>query len=323
MVDSMEERDVNIDELLARHFIGEPLSREQQDLLDAWIAAHVDEYQQMKKLMEVSTVPLVFDVEKAWNKVERRLDNSFVRKKYWRMTLVTAAAASVLLIITVGLFRYWEKTSSRFVHYANHTSVEKIVCLPDSSEVVLSPSATLAYQLQTSQTNRWVELEGKAFFRVKKKHGIPFIVEAGRLNVEVLGTAFLVDAVQRNRSGVYVESGKVRVEIGLREVVLNANEQVEVNDGDISTGIVDNPNEVFGRKNRELMFDNAPIFDVLKEVERHTGIQIILGNGLEKNRITTRIDVGDANGIAAELAFLCGCKCDTLDVGRRYRLYDE
>lgn len=57
-------------------------------------------------------------------------------------------------------------------------------------------------------------------------HGIPFKVETDLLKVEVLGTSFLVDVAHRDKAGVFVKTGKVRVkEASAGEVVIEANEK--------------------------------------------------------------------------------------------------
>lgn len=42
-------------------------------------------------------------------------------------------------------------------------------------------------------------LKGKAFFQVKKMHGIPFRVKTDFLDVEVLGTSFLIDVARKEK----------------------------------------------------------------------------------------------------------------------------
>lgn len=71
-----------------------------------------------------------------------------------------------------------------------------------------------------------------------------------------------------------------------------------------------------------LIFEQAPITEVVKVIREKTGIQIDLAEGLEKNLITTRINSNEPD-IAGELAFLCGCKCETLVKGKHYRLYEK
>lgn len=68
----------DIDQLLARYFAGEPLSLVQQKELDTWIAAHRQEFEQMRKLMQApvrTAEEIHFDADKAWAKIEPHLEN--------------------------------------------------------------------------------------------------------------------------------------------------------------------------------------------------------------------------------------------------------
>ena len=68
----------NINELLARHFAGEPLDGAQQAELDAYILANGKEYGRLKSIMEEPEPNghgQKWDVAAAWKKVERRIEN--------------------------------------------------------------------------------------------------------------------------------------------------------------------------------------------------------------------------------------------------------
>ena len=317
----------DINELLARYFAKEPLTFMQQKELDEWISAHGQEFEQMRRLMEMpvkASEEMCFDAEKAWQKIESRLEErpriiAFRRK----MTYILSAAASLLLLLGIGAFYLFRtQADGQMLRYANTGTTEKHILLPDSSEVILYPQATLAYAFSGKKEGRQAELKGKAFFQVKKMHGVPFKVATNLLNVEVLGTSFLVDVARKEKAGVFVKTGKVRVEASEHEVVIEANEKAELKDGTLQTGVISNTQEVFGEDGQVLVFERTPVTEVVKVVAEKTGIQIDLAEGLEKNLITTRIDINEPD-IAGELAFLCGCKCETLEKGKHYRLYEK
>ena len=129
----------DIDQLLARYFAGEPLSLVQQKELDTWIAAHRQEFEQMHKLMQapVRTADEIhFDADKAWAKIEPRLENrtramTFERK----MTFFLSVAASLLVLLGIGAFYLFRAPAEEGLYYANADRTVKQVVLPDSSEV--------------------------------------------------------------------------------------------------------------------------------------------------------------------------------------------
>lgn len=317
----------DINELLARYFAHEPLTLVQQRALDEWISANGQEFERMRKLMETPvrvSKEIHFDAEKAWQKIEPRLQErpktvAFRRK----MTFIWSAAASLLLLLGIGTFYLLRTgTEEQFIRYANTGTKVQRVLLPDSSEVILYPNATLAYSFSGKEEGRHTQLRGKAFFQVKKMHGIPFQVKTALLNVEVLGTSFLVDVTQQEKAGVYVKTGKVRVEASSQKVVIEANEKAELKNGTLQADTISRPQDVFGEKQQVLVFEQTPVTEVVKVIAEKTGVRIDLEKGLEKNLITTRISLSETN-IASELAFLCGCKCETLVEGKHYRLYEK
>lgn len=237
-----------------------------------------------------------------------------------RFITFCSIAASLLLLLgtaTVYLFR------QSAVRYENNGQTARSLLLPDSSEVILYPQTKLSFRYAPHHSERLAKLEGKAFFHVKRTDGKPFRVTTEEVEVEVLGTSFLVDATQTERTGVFVESGRVKVSAEDHDLVLHAHEKAELSDGNLQKGTIDDPATFFNRKKTKMVFNQTPLKDVIKEVEKQTGIRIELGRGVEENTVTTRIDPDNAEGIAAELAFLCGCKCDTLKRGKLYRLrYD-
>lgn len=316
----------DIDELLAKHFAHERLTAAQQAKLDQWKAAYPEESQRLQRLVEMpifSDTSFKVDTEKAWAKVEPQLQEHSLKigrfsHKAW---FYSAAAAIALILVTIWMILSHE-TDTQTVRYADITQTENVL-LPDGSEVTLYPHATLAFRYADDGTARQVELKGKAFFHVKNRDNAPFKISTGQMTVEVLGTSFLVDAAHDNKSGVFVESGRVKVSTSYNNVILEANEKVEIADDQMTLGLIEDPASFFGKGDSVLVFKNSPIATVVQEVEKQTDVKIELGKGLDRNTVTTKINVSERESIAAELAFVCGCQCDTLEKGRHYKLYYE
>lgn len=316
----------NIDELLAKHFAHERLTAAQQAKIDQWRAAYPEESQRLQRLLDTpifSDTAFEVDTEKAWARIEpqlkeRTLKVNLFHKKAW----FYSAAAAIALVLVAALLYLSHETDTQTVRYADITQTENVL-LPDGSEVTLYPHSTLAFRYADDGIARQVELTGKAFFHVKNRDNAPFKISTPSITVEVLGTSFLVDAAHDSKSGVFVESGRVKVSTSHNNVILEANEKVEVTDGQMTLGLIDDPAFFFGKGDSVLVFKNSPIATVVQEVERQTGVKIELGKGLEKNRVTSKINTSEKESIAAELAFLCGCRCDTVEKGRLYKLYYE
>lgn len=314
----------DINRLLAKHFSQESLSANEQAELQAWIRSNADEYRRLKKWMDtpLGTDSLPdFNAEKAWNKIEGKLEEkpqnilSFKWKKNYTKLAIAASAA---LILAIGILYNLNGTDT-LQHYANATHGIKHLVLPDSTEVTLYPNTRLTYG---SGNTREVTMEGKAFFHVKKDRK-PFRITVPVLTIEVLGTSFLVDAQEQAKAEVFVKNGTVRVTTERQETTLTANEQVEVTNGTMKTGHIDNAEELFGETATVMTFTRTPLSEAVQEIEKHTGIHIELGKGFEQDAITTRLKLDNINNILKELVFICGCKCDTVEKGKHYRLYYE
>ena len=83
---------------------------------------------------------------------------------------------------------------------------------PDGSIVTLNRNSKLIFPKHFTKNVREVTITGEAFFDVKPNTSKPFIINAGNVQVKVLGTSFNVCAYPGTETvEVVVESGKVQV----------------------------------------------------------------------------------------------------------------
>ena len=314
----------DINELLARHFANEKMTERQEAELKQWIAGNAEEYQKLRLLIDrpIKTPDeKSYDVEKAWLKIEPALSHRRTINRPVRKTWMFAAAASLLIIVLFSIPYLVGNKDKDVAYYANNEASEMQIMLSDGSEVHLYPHSTLEFSHPDDHAPRNAILKGKAFFKVKRHNEVSFIVKTEAIDVEVLGTSFLVDASTPASSGVYVKTGTVKVTCGKQSVIINKDEKAILQDGTIKTGMTTTPETDTADNSLTLDFNNAKITDVVKEIEEKTGIRIELSDGLENNFVTTRIETIDALNITKELAFLCGCKYKILKEGKHYVLY--
>lgn len=105
-------------------------------------------------------------------------------KKLFPKFIFSAAASIVVLL---GLFFFLNRNTSYSTSYGEQLAIT----LPDNSEVILNANSTLSYKTQNWKENRILDLNGEAYFKVKK--GSDFIVESIIGTVSVLGTQFNVN----------------------------------------------------------------------------------------------------------------------------------
>lgn len=103
-----------------------------------------------------------------------------------------------------------------------------LVTLSDGTRVMLNANSKLEYPVSFSDTEvREVRLKGEAHFEVTKNPHCPFVVKAGEMQTQVLGTIFDVKAYRKDAPKVTLMEGKVKVS--------NADTEVEMRPGQTAT----------------------------------------------------------------------------------------
>lgn len=103
-----------------------------------------------------------------------------------------------------------------------------LVTLSDGTRVMLNANSTLEYPASFDDAEvREVRLKGEAHFEVTKNPHRPFVVKAGKMQTQVLGTIFDVKAYRKDAPKVTLMQGKVKVS--------NADTEVEMRPGQTAT----------------------------------------------------------------------------------------
>ncbi len=250
------------------------ISEDEMNELDKWI----NEKSQNKKLYEKlnsiwqESVDIDTDfepeIEKAIKVFKSRVKRS-VRKKQRRVVQlrITQIAASIIIIVGFSIFLLQNINSVKIV--SNNWSTKKIM-LPDSSIIYLNKNTKIKYK--KAFENRIVELDGEAFFEVKKQNGNPFAVKTNGTYTKVLGTSFNIRSRKRidNNVQVFVLTGKVEFSghNKKRSVILTPHQHAiytnEVSAIEISK--LANPNLV-AWKTGILKFENNTLKEVLETLK--------------------------------------------------------
>ena len=150
--------------------------------------------------------------------------------------------------------------------------------LEDGSVVYLAQESTLKYPEHFAEDKREVNLQGEAFFDVAKKPEQAFTIETARVRVEVLGTAFNVNAYREDAyAEVTLMRGAVKLTDSRKQIVeLLPDQQVNLSDG----GLI-------GKKQVEawkysawteglLVLEGEPIQRVFDRLSRYYGESIVI-----------------------------------------------
>ncbi|HQL19795.1 MAG TPA: FecR domain-containing protein, partial [Prolixibacteraceae bacterium] len=150
--------------------------------------------------------------------------------------------------------------------------------LPDGSEVWLNSGSTLSYSTDFS-SNRGVELEGEAYFKVTKSSA-PFRVSTTFGQVEVTGTAFNVKTLSsENEFETTVEEGTVIVKSPRvrRAAELKTGQHARLNGSRWKLAKVET-DLYTSWKDGKIIFRNENLPNVAKRLERWYNIRIELDN---------------------------------------------
>jgi transmembrane sensor len=203
----------------------------------------------------------------ALQKIEQRLADSPVvmmtperRRPWWIAAAGVAAAVAFAWVFLLP--------NNRVIKEVTGMAMVRKVELPDGSQVELNASSNLQFE-ENWGDERMVELQGEAFFEVKK--GSSFQVRTNHGIVTVLGTSFNVLSRGEDHQ-VACKTGKVRVQCGTEEVTITPGQRVTLNQSHLQV-------ETFQLDRKDwtdgvFYYENADLSDILEEMERQFSIHI-------------------------------------------------
>lgn len=232
--------------------------------------------------------------EQALNKLKERIcsneeKDKTLRFKYYSSYLLRIAA---ILLLAVGVSYFFLKYSSFF---KRHTVMEELVSvekqkepftLPDGSRVWLNVNSKLIYPEKFAHNMREVQLEGGAFFDVINNKQSPFHIRLDNMVVEVLGTQLDISNYKDTEilQTVLVKGSIQITGIQLKEpVLLRPDEKFTYSKIDNKAKIekVDAQDYISWR-DKELIFDNESLSNIIINLERWYGVKIECGSTLDK-----------------------------------------
>ncbi|MDR0976868.1 MAG: FecR domain-containing protein [Prevotellaceae bacterium] len=158
------------------------------------------------------------------------------------------------------------------------------VVLADGTGVWLNAGTTLRYPTDFMETQREVQLDGEAYFDVVHNEHAPFVVHTHALDVQVLGTAFNVEAYTRKGDfEVSLMRGSVRVIDPANprmSVTLQPDQKSTLRDGRLVVSRIDY-HEVYRWKEGLYCFRNKSFGQIMEDMEKYYDIRIVL----DKQRI--------------------------------------
>lgn len=279
--------------LLDRFMRGETSPEEEQQLL-AWFR-EVDSQEDIltfyrQRWHESATKEISEEVQlRMFNQIRDRIntDKTVLQKndrKQNRRRLLRWGqyAAAVILCVVVGITSHLLYTRQSMAEVKEYmVEAEKgqraSVTLPDGTKVWLNSHTQIIYNSNYGVEDRVVDLRGEAYFEVAKDKEHRFIVKAGGLDVEALGTTFNVKAYKEDDDVIAtLFSGSIRATAGKHSAVLSPAQQVAFSRKS-ETLVVDSPENIAYAsmwRDNELVFKGETLNDIAIRLNRLYNVQI-------------------------------------------------
>lgn len=242
------------------------------------------------------------DSRKAYSIVEKRIGKQSGTLRIFNVLSRVAAILFIPLFLgSVWLF-YHQQPAVVPMQYAmqeitSPPGVRSQVVLPDGSNVWLNAESTIRFKIPFEPKTRNVEVDGEAFFVVKKDSTRPFEVHSGKVNVTVLGTKFNYKAfAEDSEVEVVLAEGKVRLTTEGsgkgKEIIMNPGEHAVVDKTTSRTTVsAENIGKYIAWQAGKLVFDDCPLPEMAKKLERWYGIKVNIDDPKIRNyRITTTFE---------------------------------
>jgi transmembrane sensor len=259
--------------------------------------------------METVKKTIVFNTEKAWQNLHARLDNeglidqeaSSGRKRPAHSFL--KIAAGFLLLIAAGSIIFLTMLrphQSDLLTFSNSEEQTFVKTLEDGSVVYLAFQSEISFAAGFSPHERRVILKGEAFFDVAHDPDQPFIVEAGKATIKVVGTSFNVKSVENKPVELFVEEGLVNVratESNEEVVLVQPGELILISDEELTRVKPGELSLSLWRQNR-MHFKDESLANILQVINKNYGSKLVAQNEqVSQRRMTVTFYNNSVQGI--------------------------
>ncbi|MEM6814927.1 MAG: FecR domain-containing protein [Bacteroidota bacterium] len=179
-------------------------------------------------------------------------------------------AASILLLMSVGLGAYFYSRSQELTTVLSSADGIRSFTLPDGSSVTLNRFSSLNYAEGFGDGHRNLELDGEAYFEVERDEYFPFIINSNGTKTTVLGTSFNVLSYPGEPSIVTVKTGKVEVTRKDKSVTLLPGQQAIASSSDLKQNELRKDLEInFLWQDGDLVIPNLMLDQALSRIAKY------------------------------------------------------
>lgn len=256
-------------------FFGGNATIEQEKLVLTWLEESSENKKELLEEREFFDAVLMYADEESLQHNKLYIIPNWIKE-------VLKIAAIVLIVLGIGL-HFVNKKRNELLARTNTILVpagQRVnIILPDGTKVCLNSLSELEYPTFFIGKKREVKLKGEAFFDVTHNEKIPFVVKTKKYDVEVLGTAFDVDAYPNSKEfSTSLIKGKVKVTNNDQRddaIYLSPNEQVYILNGSLVKREIPDMNAFVWREGI-LQFNGDSFQSIMEKVEKSYGLEVII-----------------------------------------------
>ncbi|MBV4496462.1 FecR family protein [Pseudomonas sp. SWRI12] len=291
------------------------MSIEERQAFNAWLDEHPNHRDEIQLLQGIWSATDLLPKER----LQALCEPPAERPKRRPLLRYAVAAGLFAVALGLGLFSGLSSSTDYSGEYATAFGERRHIALPDGSVIDLNSRSRV--RIEFAHRQRRVELaEGEALFTVEHDAGRPFTVETGNGQVTVTGTRFDVRR-DADRTRIAVAQGSVKVQgraaPPARFVSLTAGLGTQIDaQGQVATPYAVNAEALTAWRSGKLVFDNAPLKDVVEEVSRYRTQPLRVGSAAVGNlRLTSVFRADDPEALLKALPNILPVAVRTLDDG--------
>ncbi len=287
-------------EILERYFRGDPDEKIRQKVIEYFTDKRyytslkkvwADHFNEVLDREELESPDLSSVLDKVHHELNIRANRKRKQQIHLRVLHFLMRVAAVLFVPLLA-FTVWH-ASGHHAPVGAVTMAELVAprggriqfTLPDGTHGWLNAQSTLRYPTSFRGKERKVSLSGEGYFEVAHDKRHPFIVNAEKVEVKVLGTQFDISAYPDDDvAEITLVKGKVEV-YGKKDEhwktllsSLSPGEQIVIRKVDLKyrKQKVENPQYYAAWKEGKLIFRNDPMTEVVKKLGRWYNVEFLL-----------------------------------------------
>ena len=260
--------------------------------------------------------------DQAWNKLHNRLETDGLlptvterrfatRPTAWIGIAAIAAIISLCVYLPTVLRTDRHLSGGELLVKANKEESILVTTLEDGSVVYLSEQTSLEYPKHFSKKRREVSLKGNALFDIAGNRARPFFIETGKVQIEVIGTAFHVRNSGNSPFELAVQRGEVKVtqKQNGQEIHVKAGETATLLGDEWQLTVTEN-SEQFTRYMQNMRFKDEQLDNILHAINlRQTEIHLQSSPELGKHVLTVSFSEDSPEKMAKLIGLALNLKC--------------